>query len=42
MKPASGTATIFGHDIECDTIAARQSMGIVYGNSNVYDDLIAW
>jgi ABC-type Na+ transport system ATPase subunit NatA len=38
----SGTATIFGHDIEHDTIAERQSMGIVSENSNVYDDLTAW
>src|SRR5659263_36366 len=41
-RPTSGTATIFGHDIEKDTIAARQSMGIVSENSNVYDDLTAW
>jgi ABC-2 type transport system ATP-binding protein len=41
-SPTSGTATIFGHDIEHDTIAARQSMGIVSENSNVYDDLTAW
>jgi ABC-2 type transport system ATP-binding protein len=41
-RPSSGTATIFGHDIEHDKIAARQSMGIVSENSNVYDDLTAW
>ena len=41
-RPTSGTVAIFGHDIEHDTIAARQSMGIVYENSNVYDDLTAW
>jgi len=41
-RPTSGMATIFGHDIEHDTIAARQSMGIVSENSNVYDDLTAW
>ena len=40
--PTSGTATIFGHDIGRDTIAARQSMGIVSETSNVYDDLTAW
>jgi ABC-2 type transport system ATP-binding protein len=40
--PTSGTATIFGHDIGSDTIAARQSMGIVSETSNVYDDLTAW
>ena len=41
-RPTSGTATIFGHDIEHDTIYAQQSMGIVSENSNVYDDLTAW
>ncbi|AKB37284.1 ABC transporter, ATP-binding protein [Methanosarcina siciliae C2J] len=41
-RPTSGTATIFGHDVEHDTIAARQSVGIVSENSNVYDDLTAW
>jgi len=41
-RPTSGTATIFGHDIEQDTTAARQSMGIVSETSNVYDDLTAW
>jgi ABC-2 type transport system ATP-binding protein len=41
-RPTSGTATIFGHDVERDTIAARQSVGIVSENSNVYDDLTAW
>jgi ABC-2 type transport system ATP-binding protein len=41
-KPTSGTATIFAHDIEHDTIAARESMGIVSETSNVYDDLTGW
>ncbi len=41
-NPTSGTASIFGHDIQKDTIAARQSMGIVSETSNVYDDLTAW
>ncbi|WP_440947642.1 ATP-binding cassette domain-containing protein [Methanosarcina sp. T3] len=41
-RPTSGTATIFGHDVKHDTIAARQSVGIVSENSNVYDDLTAW
>ena len=40
--PTSGSAAIFGHDIVNDTIAARQSMGIVSETSNVYDDLTAW
>src|SRR5664280_1961705 len=41
-RPTSGTATIFGHDVGHDTIAERQSLGIVSENSNVYDDLTAW
>ncbi|ABS55150.1 daunorubicin resistance ABC transporter ATPase subunit [Methanoregula boonei 6A8] len=40
--PTAGTASIFGHDIGRETIAARQSMGIVSETSNVYDDLTAW
>ena len=40
--PTSGTATIFGHDIVRETIAARQSMGIVSETSNVYTDLTGW
>ena len=40
--PTSGTATIFGHDIQHETTAARESMGIVSETSNVYDDLTAW
>ncbi len=41
-RPTSGTAIVFGHDIERETTAARQSMGIVSETSNVYDDLTAW
>jgi len=40
--PTSGQATIFGHDIVRDTVAARQSMGIVSETSNVYTDMTAW
>jgi ABC-2 type transport system ATP-binding protein len=40
--PTAGTATIFGHDIVRETIAARRQMGIVHEISNVYDDLSAW
>ncbi|WP_292370763.1 ATP-binding cassette domain-containing protein [Methanoregula sp. UBA64] len=40
--PTGGSASIFGHDIVNDTIAARQSMGVVSETSNVYDDLTAW
>jgi ABC-2 type transport system ATP-binding protein len=41
-RPTAGKASIFGHDIEHETFAARQSIGIVYEYSNVYDDLTAW
>lgn len=41
-RPTSGTATIFGHDIVRDTVAARKSMGIVAETSNIYTDLTAW
>jgi len=40
--PTSGKATIFGHDIVRETVAARQSMGIVSETSNVYTDLTGW
>jgi ABC-2 type transport system ATP-binding protein len=37
-----GKATIFGYDVQDETIPARQSIGIVPETSNVYDDLTAW
>jgi ABC-2 type transport system ATP-binding protein len=40
--PTSGKATIFGHDIVRETVAARQTMGIVSEISNVYTDLTGW
>ncbi|MGZ4912357.1 MAG: ATP-binding cassette domain-containing protein [Halobacteriota archaeon] len=40
--PTSGQATIFGHDIVRETVAARLSMGIVSETSNVYTDLTGW
>jgi ABC-2 type transport system ATP-binding protein len=40
--PTSGTATIFGHDIQREKLTARSSMGIVPETSNIYDDLSAW
>lgn len=40
--PTSGNATIFGHDIQRDTLTARSFMGIVPETSNIYDDLSAW
>jgi ABC-2 type transport system ATP-binding protein len=40
--PTSGKAAVFGHDIRRETVAARQSMGIVSETSNVYTDLTAW
>jgi ABC-2 type transport system ATP-binding protein len=41
-KPTSGHASIFGHDIQQETIRARRYMGIVPETSNIYDDLSAW
>jgi ABC-2 type transport system ATP-binding protein len=41
-RPTAGTATIFGFDIQKETLRARKSMGIVSENSNVYDDLTAY
>jgi ABC-2 type transport system ATP-binding protein len=41
-QPSDGTAKIFGHDIQNETIAAKKYMGIVPEISNVYDDLSAW
>jgi len=40
--PTEGSATVFGHDIVTDTVAARQAMGLVHETSNVYDDMTAW
>lgn len=41
-RPTLGKATIFGYDVQDETIPARQSIGIVPETSNVYDDLTAW
>jgi len=41
-KPSEGTARIFGHDIQSETLAAKRYMGIVPEISNIYDDLSAW
>jgi ABC-2 type transport system ATP-binding protein len=41
-KPSEGTARIFGHDIQTETIVAKRYVGIVPEISNIYDDLSAW
>lgn len=41
-KPSDGTAKIFGHDIQRETLVAKRYMGIVPEISNIYDDLSAW
>jgi ABC-2 type transport system ATP-binding protein len=41
-RPTNGKASIFGFDVQRETIPARQSIGIVSETSNVYDDLTAW
>jgi len=40
--PTEGTATIMGHDIQRQTIKAKEQMGIVPDVSNVYNELSAW
>jgi len=42
IKPDEGTATIMGHDIEKESIQAKQIMGIVPEMANAYIDLSAW
>jgi len=41
-KPSDGTAKIFGHDIQNETLITKRYMGIVPEISNIYDDLSAW
>jgi ABC-2 type transport system ATP-binding protein len=42
INPSDGTAKIFGHDIQSETLVAKRYMGIVPEISNIYDDLSAW
>jgi len=42
INPSDGTAKIFSHDIQSETLVAKRYMGIVPEISNIYDDLSAW
>lgn len=42
INPNDGTAKIFNHDIQSETLVAKRYMGIVPEISNIYDDLSAW
>jgi len=42
LDPTEGTATIEGHDIRKEPLAAREHLGIVPEEANVYLDLSVW
>ena len=42
LDPTSGTATIEDHDIRTDSLGAREHLGIVPEEANVYLDLSVW
>ncbi|KPK65846.1 MAG: ABC transporter ATP-binding protein [Planctomycetes bacterium SM23_32] len=42
LDPTEGTATIQGHDICAEPLAAREHLGIVPEEANVYLDLSVW
>jgi len=42
LDPSEGTATIQGHDIRTESLAAREHLGIVPEEANVYQDLNVW
>jgi len=42
LDPTEGTATIRGHDIRRESLAAREHLGIVPEEANVYLDLSVW
>ncbi len=41
-KPTSGTLMVAGKDIIRQSVEAKQSIGVVPENSNVYDEMSAW
>jgi ABC-2 type transport system ATP-binding protein len=41
-RPTSGTLTVAGKDMARDSIEAKESIGVVPENSNVYDEMSAW
>jgi ABC-2 type transport system ATP-binding protein len=42
LPPTSGTARIFGHDIQREAVAAKSRMGVVPEVANPYADLSGW
>jgi len=42
IDPTEGTATIQGHDIRAESLDAREHLGIVPEEANVYRDLSVW
>ena len=42
IEPTEGTGTIQGHDIRKESLAAREHLGIVPEEANVYLDLSVW
>jgi ABC-2 type transport system ATP-binding protein len=42
LDPTSGTASIQDHDISREPLAAREHLGIVPEEANVYVDLSVW
>jgi ABC-2 type transport system ATP-binding protein len=42
LAPSEGTATLDGHDVVTDPLAARQRLGVVPESANVYVDLTVW
>jgi len=41
-KPTSGTLVVAGKDVIKHSVEAKQSMGVVPENSNIYDEMSAW
>jgi ABC-2 type transport system ATP-binding protein len=42
ISPSAGTARLGGHDVVRDSVAARQCIGLVPKEANVYADLSVW
>ncbi|MBU1149034.1 ATP-binding cassette domain-containing protein, partial [Patescibacteria group bacterium] len=42
LKPTHGSATIFGLDIQKDSVQIRKEIGMVPGNVNLYDKMNGW
>src|SRR4051812_190752 len=42
LKPTAGTATIMGHDIQAEPVAAKATFGYVPDTPNLYGKLSGW